>query len=296
MSEDYIPLRNLFSESLLRDFLLFFFLFLLVLSQLWDNIILLLFPLISFAFSMYFNLLHVNKWRTQFDDNHVIYNPFGSEKKHANRLFFCALFQLILLFWIGAESLYHPQLIDNYAFFFVLIFIFLYSFGYYWIFIDLGRYTKIEIIIHGIDLQEIENEKISLKNIENIISFLRLKKFKKISLISFLVFILINLINIITSFITITLNIPIGQIYLNLPGTGIENSQPISLSYFIFAVYILPPVITILSLRSVYQEINSINIEKLNSILSSSPRDIRIKVIENLKLLNKKIRDEIKIE
>ncbi len=296
MSEDrYLPLRDLISESFLRDLILFLFMFLLILSQGWDNLLLLLLPLISFSFSIFFNLIHVNKWRTEFDERHLRYYPLGLEKKHANRLFFCALFQIILLYWIGAESLYHPQLIDSYAFFFIVIYIFLYSFGYYWIFIDLWKYARIEIVLDGIDMKFPEDS-ISSKNIENLINNLEIDHFKLISLISFGIFITLNILNILTALQTISFDVDIFQFYLNLPGTGIEGSQPISLSYIFCIVLLLPPIVTVIFLNSIYRKINSINTKRLSSVVSDLPRDIQIKVIENLKTLNKKIREQLRLE
>ncbi|MFW9940878.1 MAG: hypothetical protein ACFFFT_07545, partial [Candidatus Thorarchaeota archaeon] len=118
MSEDnnnfYLSIKDLINESLVRDLIIFGFLFLLVITQIWDNISLLLYPLITFAFSILFRIVNTNKWRTEFDERPIIYNPIGLEKLHANRLFFSALFQLILIFWIGAESLYNPHIVDKY--------------------------------------------------------------------------------------------------------------------------------------------------------------------------------------
>jgi hypothetical protein len=297
MSEDnYIPLRDLISESLLRDLILFFFLFLLVLSQQWDNVILLLFPLLTFAFSIFFNMINSNKWRVEFNDKNLIYTPLGLEKKHANRLVFCALFLLILVFWIGAESLYHPQLVDDYALYFIVIFTFVYTFGYYWIFIDLWKYSRIEITVHERDLQSNEDYHILSKNIEKIISYLKVKDFKKVSFLSFISFIVLNILNILTALITTTLKIPIFHIPLNLPGTGVENSEPIFLSIIIIGILIVPPLVTFMFLKLVYRNINTISKDRLNSVLETLPKEIQVKVVENLKALNKKFREEAKIE
>ncbi|GAI87830.1 unnamed protein product [marine sediment metagenome] len=118
MSEDnnnfYLTIKDLINETLIRDLVIFSFLFLLVITQVWENITLLLFPLVTFAFSIFFRIININKWRTEFENPTIAYNPLGLEKKHANRLFFTALFQLILIFWLGAESLYNPHIIDSY--------------------------------------------------------------------------------------------------------------------------------------------------------------------------------------
>ena len=71
MSEDnnnnfYLSIKDLINETLGRDLIIFSFLFLLVITQVWENISLLLFPLITFAFSVFFRIVNTNKWRTEF--------------------------------------------------------------------------------------------------------------------------------------------------------------------------------------------------------------------------------------
>ena len=115
----YLSLKDMISESLLRDSILFTFLFLLILTQWWENILLLLFPLFTFTFSLFFRILSSNKLKTEFNNSLIIYNPLGLERKSANRFFYCTLFQLILLFWIGGESLYNSHIVQNYFSFFL---------------------------------------------------------------------------------------------------------------------------------------------------------------------------------
>ncbi len=288
--ENYIPLRSFITENFLRDLILFSFLFVLFLSQAWENFILLLFPLITYGFSIFFRMIHVNKWKTEFNNIPVRYYPLGTEKKHANRLSFCALLQLILLFWIGAESLYHPQLIDDYTFFFITIFIFLYTFGFFWIFIDSWKYTKIEFVFNEIDYK---NKKL-FDSFEKIISFLKIKSFKKIIIIIMLTFLISNGLNVFFSITTI--NIPFFYFSHELPGTGIENSDPMYLSYFIYFTLIIPPILSIIFFKMCYSQINNVNMEKLNKILNPLPEHYQKKVIENLKALNKRFQEELELE
>jgi len=145
--QEFLLLRELLNESLLRDLIIFVIFFLFILAQSWKNIFLLLFPVITYTFSLFFRLINANKWRLSIFDKTITYNPLGLEKKHANRLIFTALLQLILLFWIGGESYYHPQLIQTYDIFFNILFNFIYTFGFYWILIDIWKYAKITIKI-----------------------------------------------------------------------------------------------------------------------------------------------------
>ena len=114
-SNHHLSFKDIISESLIRDLILFFFIFLLILSQVWDNIVLLLFPLITFIYSLFFRILSSNKRKTEFTDSFIIYTPLGLERKNANRLFFSSLFQLILIFWLGAESLYNVHVLGHYV-------------------------------------------------------------------------------------------------------------------------------------------------------------------------------------
>jgi len=285
MSENnYISFRELISESLIRDVILFLFLFLLVLAQDWDNIFLLLFPLIMFGFAVFFKILYTTKNSTKLDNSHIFYNPLGSEKVYSHRLNFCALLQLLLLFWFGAESLYHPQLIENYLIYFISIFIFLYTFGFYWIFLDLWEYSKIEIL----------TGEISGSNFQNVVSFLNYKIFKAISIINFLVFIFLNLLNILFAYLTINEMMP--GIQYNLPGTGIEQSEPINLPYTTIGIIFIPPIISALILHMIYKNITNINSDKLEKVLESLPSNIQIEIIENLRVLNKNFQNKAKLE
>ncbi len=292
MSENnYLSLKKLISESLIRDVILFLFLFLLIIAQDWENILLLLFPLITFGFALFFKLIDINKQRIEVEKFSIIYNPLGSEKIYSHRLNFCALFQLVLLFWFGAESLYHPQLIDNYYLYFISIFIFFYTFGFYWIFFDLWNYCKIKILTEGIEVNDTQK---FIKNFDNVISFMKVKNFKMISIISSLVFIILNLLNII--FAILTFNDIMPGIKYNLPGTGIENSNPINLPYTIFGIIIISPLLAITFILFNYRDITDINKEKLNQVLKPLPKTIQIKIIKNLISLNKNFKNKLKLE
>ena len=228
---------------------------------------------------------------SQTDDTLIIYNPLGSEKVSSHRLNFSAFIQLILLFWFGAESLYHPQLIDNYYIYFISIFIFFYTFGFYSVFIDLWKYSKIEIKIENFDAK---NSREDHDNLDNVISFLKMKSFKIISIINLLVFIILNAMNILFAFLTFDKIMP-GFEY-TLPGTGFENSEPITLSFIIYAIITTPPLISIAFLSINYKDINNFSSEKLNKILSSLPKGTQNKIIENLILLNENFKNKLRLE
>ncbi|MFW9970999.1 MAG: hypothetical protein ACFFDF_12465, partial [Candidatus Odinarchaeota archaeon] len=69
-----------------------------------------------------------------------------------------------------------------------------------------------------------------------------------------------------------------------------------SISYFFILFLIISPTISIIFLIRTYRNISNINTEKLNEILKPLPRNIQIKIIENLKALNDRIKEQLKNE
>lgn len=293
--EEYINLRSFLSEKIVRNLVIFSFLFLLTIGQGWDNIFLFLFPLITFAFSLVFSIIAQNKYLTQFSQSYINYNPLGAEIKHANRLNFCALLQLIVLFWYGSESLYHPQLVDNYYLYFMILFIFLYTLGFYWIFIDLWKYSRIEIILHDIDFStEVWESEEMTEKLEYLLSYLNLKEFKTFSALSFLTFFLCNIVNLVFTFL-IQFEIIEGYSY-SLPGTGIENSEPIIISIILILILIIPPLIAFLFFFKSYRTINALDQKRFHELLTPLPKNVQVKIIENLKILHKNIEKQMNLE
>jgi len=274
--QEFLLLRELLNESLLRDLIIFVIFYLFILAQSWKNIFLLLFPVITYTFSLFFRLINANKWRLSIYDNTIAYNPLGLEKKHANRLIFTAVLQLILLFWIGGESYYHPQLIQTYDFFFNIIFNFIYTFGFYWILIDIWKYSKITIKTR--DNVE-ENSGIPVNH-------LNLKYFKLIYLINLGTFIFLNILNLGIVILT-EINGLLGIMYI-LPGTGIESSLPLKISVSSFLIIVISPLIAILLFYLIYKNISCINPSELIEKLQLLPDSKKNNVIETLKNINHK--------
>jgi len=116
-----------------------------------------------------------------------------------------------------------------------------------------------------------------------------LKTLKIISVINFLVFVILNIINLIF-LLLISNNLILGmQVYL--PG-----SQLITFSYILYGILFISPILTIIILTLNYRTINDFNKEKLDKLIKPLPRNIQINIIENLKSLNNKIKEEMKIE
>jgi len=274
--QEFLLLRELFNESLLRDLIIFVIFYLFILAQSWKNIFLLLFPVITYTFSLFFRIISANKWRISIYDNTITYNPLGLEKKHANRLTFIAILQLILLFWIGGESYYHPQLIQIYDFFFNIMFNFIYTFGFYWILIDIWKYSKITI----------ETRSSIEENSGILVNHLNLKNFKLIYLINLCTFILLNFLNLGIVILT-EINGFLGIMYL-LPGTGIESSLPLKISASSLLIIVISPLIAILLFYLIYKRISSIIPSELKEKLQLLPESKQNNIIETLKKINHK--------
>jgi hypothetical protein len=282
-NDQELGLRELLNETLLRDLILFILLYLFILAQGWDNFLLLLFPIISFSFAIFFRVIGTNKTRVLNKKNLVFYNPLGAENKNADRLVFVALFQLILLFWIGAESIYHPQLTDDFSLYFNIAYFLIFSFGFLWIFLGIWDYCQIII-----DLSEFEKRGLEYKKV--VISELSLGKIKIISYLNIAIFLTLSLLHILLILINL-IDIRIG-FFGNLPGTGIEDSEPLYFPITVLLIIITFPLLAVIFLHVIYKEINSFSEIEFNTKVSSLPMDIKNQVVENLKTINKKFLDE----
>ncbi len=289
--ENYLLLRELLNETLLRDVITFIILYLFVLAQSWENLFLLLFPIITFAYSVFFRIINTNKWRTTSNSSLITYNPIGLEKKHANRLFFTSILQLILLFWIGAESYYHPQLIQSYDLFFNIIFNFLYTFGFYWILIDVWNYSKIVIRLkNNIPRTQAQNNILLKKDLDKVISHLTLKSFKIVSIVNLSTFIFLNILNI--SF-TLFIDSTFSRLSYYLPGTGIEGSLPLNISVISFLIVIISPLVASFLLTFIYKDLNKIYHADFELLLKELSEENRNNIIENLTKINKKFNRDL---
>ena len=280
-NEVFLRVREIIDETLLRDVFIFVVFYLFILSQSWTNIFLLLFPIITFSFSFFFRIINSNKHRYNLVSDLITYNPLGLEKKHANRLNFATLLQLILLFWIGAESFYHPHLIQTYDLFFIIIFPLFFSFGFYWILIDVWKYATIAIRLEKI-------------NKDKTISMLNVRRFRLISILNLITFILLNLLNIFFGLL-IENDLLSGFSYY-LPGTGIENSSPLTLSIFPFIIIWFSPIFASVLLFLIYKDLNRITPADLINFFKELPEEIRKQLNDNFAKINTKFKHDFKTE
>ncbi|NVM44001.1 MAG: hypothetical protein HWN79_03700 [Candidatus Lokiarchaeota archaeon] len=280
-NEVFLRVREIINETLLRDVFIFVVFYLFILSQSWTNIFLLLFPIITFSFSFFFRIINSNKHRYILVTDLITYNPLGLERKHANRLNFATLVQLILLFWIGAESFYHPQLIETYDLFFNIFFFLFFTFGFYWIFIDIWKYAKIAISLKKI-------------NTNKTLSFLNIRLFRLISIANLITFLLLNILNIFFGLL-IDNNILSGFAYY-LPGTGIENSSPLFVSIMPFIFIWMSPLIASVLFSLIYKDLNSITPADLVRSFKELPEEVRKQLIDNFAKINTKFKHDLDTE
>lgn len=279
-NDEQLPLKDILNENLLRDLILFVTLFLFILTQSWNDLFLLIYSLILFTLSITFRIINTNKWRIYLANGTIFYNPLGSEKKIADRLFFSSMLLLILLFWIGSESISHPQLINDYNFYFNILFILIYTFGFYWILIDIWKYAKIEILIK--EGRERQNQ-----TINKVLSSLGRKKSIHLSIINLIVFLILNGVNVLVAFL-MNFNL-ISGIHYYLPGTGIEGSLPLDISIFSLFIMIISPCLTGLFLLLIYRKIQDFDIDVFNEMIQSLPESERNEILLNFSHLNKRL-------
>ncbi|MEJ2252380.1 MAG: hypothetical protein P8Y97_22305, partial [Candidatus Lokiarchaeota archaeon] len=175
---------------------------------------------------------------------------------------------------------------DNYFPYFVLFFTFIYTFGYFWIFIDLWKFSGVKVKFKKTDNKI--DEKINAYYDTNIlISYLSLQKYKIIAILSLIIFLIMNIYNLFSTILHLIPNFFKFQIYL--PGTGIEGSLPIIMNFFTYIILILPPLFTIISLYYIYRKITLFSREKLDHSLSNLPNELQEEIIQNLTSINEKI-------
>jgi hypothetical protein len=281
---EYLSFKQIINEALIRDLILFSLLYLFSLNLPWKDPLLLMFPLIMYCFSLFFRILSSNKWRVlNKSRNLIVFNPFGLEKKIASRLFFCAILLLILVYWIGVESILHPQLIDLYFLYFNYLFLFIYGFGFLWIITDSWKDAKFTV--------KKVNELDALSNVqlapikESVISQVKLKNFKIISVITLIIFFCFISLNVILSILAQFDRV--AAIDYALPGTGIESSSPVNLSIAFYLGWISFPVLFIASSIIIFKDVIKYEEGNLNEILNDLPLDLRNEILHMLKGVRK---------
>ena len=257
--------------------------FLLILVQNWINPILILYPIVSFSFSLFFQIIESNKKITEIEDSIISYNPFGGENGNSNILTIFSYLQMLLIFTAGLDSLFHPQLVDNFFLFFLIPLVFLYGFEFFLLLIKVLNKAIIEIDLKNFKNQIKQNSKNKMN--KDVISFIEINKFKRYSLYNLILFVIILIFTLGMSFLAFFNQILALPFYL--PGTGIEGSQPVNISYGLYLSVIMPPIYTIWFLYQIYKNIIDFSHDSAEKVINVITDDSKKAVILNFLNFNK---------
>ena len=266
-NEESLLLREVLNEYLIQDMILFIITLLFIISQEWNNILLLIFPIICFTFSIFFKIIATNRYRL-IQISNISYYPLGSEKRYSNRLFFASMFLSIFILWMGFESYLTPQLIDNFFFLFSIIFILIYTFSFLWIFIDIWKYAKIKI--------KFENKIITFSALNN-------KTYLSIFLSEIIVFLSLNLLNFL---FTLSPNSSFLSIF---PGLESEEIMFTYLYGLYLTILIITPITAIINLTIIYKYLHYHDPEHIKAKFETYPKEVREQIIQQLNQKFKKI-------
>lgn len=287
-------------EKFLRSSLVFLVFYIFILLQKWRSILFLLVPLITYVLFVFFKGIDILKNRTQVQQFNIKFNPIGNEKIIASRLYFCLLLEIIIVFAMGAESLYHPQLIGDYFIYYVIPLILIYIFSMYYPLYDLGFYAKIEIELKNelnsgsetefevnssdriTDSEDIDsdNENSSMRKKE-LLTYLNFKKFGSISTMTRICFVILAIGWLLFQMLTILNFFPGIPVYI--PGSVIPQGSPLYISYFVYVCIIAVPIIIYIVINRTHSVISGLDFEELKKIISKFPEHQQQKIIRTLK-------------
>jgi hypothetical protein len=315
-------LKKLFKkENFIRPFIIFFVIYLFGIVQNWGSIIFFLFPIITFGFFIFFKVIEVSKEYTNVKGSNLSFNPIGDEGVIANRLFFCSLLELIIVFAMGTESLYHPQLINNYFIFYVLPVVLIYIFSIYYSFYDLGMNATIVVALNSetsnniragdIDAYLTSNRKEKeftippseeqpekINNLESksatqrLISHLSVENYAKI----------FNMVKIITILFAVNWILWLLLTYFNLipgvnfglPGSSFIEGTDLEVTFLIFVCLVGIPVCFVWILTKTYQLNTQIDLKSVQLVIKEFPISQQQKVVKLLEVYFSKNEDQNK--
>ncbi len=272
-------------KNLSLDVLFFTVSILLLLSLSLGTILLLIFPFITFGFAFTIRL-GTNKLHQDYSKN--FYPVFHKKllKTIGTKFSYVTIITIIFTYWISLDSFVFPQLILNHSFFFVIIFMFVFSFPFYWIFAEIWKHYNFNDIFEGIEIDYIpqDNHKTVIGQLDLLLSILKLNKIRKIYLINSLLYVVINIINVLLSIFTF-INIVPG-ITIILAGTGFESSPPISLPYSSIIAAIVIPLAAITSLVNLKKKVREVSKQKITECINEIPKEIQTKLVDNINRLS----------
>ena len=269
----------LFHKDILLKIGIFAIGFILILVQNWISLSLILCPLILFGFSLFFQILFHNATITELKDSVILYSPFGEVKKISDIVLIFSYVELILVFFMGYDSLIHPQLIDNYFLLFLTPTIFLYEFGFFLVLNKSLNSAKIEIFLNNKNNNPIDK---SSENNRFFLSFIKFNRFKTLSLLNIASFVIILALTLSLSYLSFLGLIP--GLYFYHPGTGLEGSQPVVISFMLYIGIIFHPIFSGWIFYQIYKEIVNFSEESIERTTKNLPEDVKKKVLFNLSI------------
>lgn len=81
----------------------------------------------------------------------------------------------------------------------------------------------------------------------------------------------------------------------NLPGTGIEESEPLRLPYLAWGILLIFPAISVIFLRSIYKDVTTFSEQSFRSRISDVPEEIQSQIIRSIKKVNNKLFKDFEI-
>lgn len=281
MTKEYYidSFRVLFHKDILLKVAIFLGGYVLILSQNWVSLSLILCPVISFGFALFFQIISNNKKITELKKSSIVFSPIGEERTNSNILVICSYLNLALVFIMGLDSFVHPQLIDNYFLLFLTVIVFIYGFGFFFLIIRVLSTGK--VLMTPNEKSDLIN-KDPLNNPERVISFVKVGAFKKISIINLAIFASTLALTLSLSYLTFDDILPGLSFYH--PGTGLEASQPVSISIMLYIDIMVSPIVSCWLLYSTYHKVATISDASVERTTKDLSKDLKKKIEHDLSI------------
>lgn len=275
------------SKFFLIEFLSFIPLYILNIYLAWPQIYLLLFPLILFCFGLFFVGIYFGKDQIQIPLEPITINPYGDEFFLSKIFFGCSIMLNVILTLFGVDTLYYPQLVDNYGIFFLIPIIIIYHTIWFWIpwNIFFKSYLKINKISklnkESQEYQSKQDEKIILQKLSN-------KQIKKYVIRNLVIFIALLGWFFIENMVILTLNTGMWIQKIAVPGTLIPYSEYVSISGTIWIILIVDPILFVIEYTLIVNHIISkkqIQKDKLLNNIKDLPELEKRYILKSLEYL-----------
>ena len=231
------------NEAFLRELVLFGILFGALILQSWDNLLLLLFPILLCGEAIFFRAFQLGQ-EINYSGFTSPFETLGINKKAADRLEFAGYLTLLVVIIQGYDSLVRPQLVSNLAPYFLEILMATYLLGNYWIFSNLQSGQSYSPKEYG--GRSIEGElEFPRGNRPSQAKSVLLKVASYSSILSLAVFAVGTLFNIL-AFFALT-----PALLVDAPGSILLNGTPIPVSGAFIVVLVIPPLYAILGTWSI---------------------------------------------